>query len=518
MNILEMSLQASMMIAVIIIVRALAVNRLPKWGFQVLWGIVVARLLLPLRIEFHLSAYNAVPEFGRALSPVLPVNTAPVDIGLAPVMAAEPVRAAASAATPALPISPWLVVWLAGAVLSFMYFALAHLRWRRIYAKARLLSVQRAGGFHWSRHVAVKVSNRIDAPLTYGVIRPVILMPEDLLNSREFDCALAHEMIHVRHWDALKKWLLTLAACVHWFNPLAWAMYLLASRDIEMYCDESLLRGLGNGGKTRYASMLIDLEEARSAPAPLISHFGRNAIEERIRAIMRYRKASILGIALALLLVAITAVALATSAVTAAPLEMNPVAAAASPVPAAATPETNPVATADSPVLPAPTPEVLEDGWIRVPNWFSAEDIPPESYRLNDPGASDILYRYRMAPLPLDIKALAERFFGEDVGKLTLNASPDAFRKSTGRRTKGIAPGDSDIYAVSDDFAYQLYRDVDTGAVRFLKPNGILEVPGGISTGLSWTTAARRPTRVPERRWRPRWAFYGKPAAWTRGF
>lgn len=320
MSILEMSLQASVMIVLIALARALAVNRLPKWGFQALWGIVVARLLMPMRVEFHLSAYNAVQQFGRTLSTATPLTTAPltatpIRVPLAAVEALEPARAAVSEVAPALHISPWFIAWLIGATLLLTYFVITHLRWRKLYAQARTLSVAREGAFRGPRRVSVKVSNSIDSPLTYGVLRPVILMPEGLLNRPEYGCALDHELIHVRHWDALKKWLLMITLCTHWFNPLVWVMYILANRDIEMYCDNSLLRAQGGGRKAWYASMLLDLEEARTVPAPLVSHFGRNAIEERVGAIMRYRKTSILGVILALTLVIFTA-ALATSAVT----------------------------------------------------------------------------------------------------------------------------------------------------------------------------------------------------------
>jgi beta-lactamase regulating signal transducer with metallopeptidase domain len=320
MSILEMSLQASMMIVVIIIARALAVNRLPKWGFQVLWGIVAARLLVPVRAEFHLSAYNAVPEFGRTLPlAAAPLTAASASVPLAAAVPSAPAHTAVSTMVPALHISPWLIVWAAGAVLLFAYFVLAHHRWRKVCAGARVLFTARAGASRGSRRISVKASNRVDAPLTYGVLFPAVLVPEDLVDRPEYEYALTHELIHVRHWDALKKWLLMIALCAHWFNPLVWAMYILANRDIELYCDEALLRAQGGGQRARYASMLLDLEEARCIPAPLVSHFGRNAIEERIVAIMRYKKTSALGIILALALVAFTTAALATSSVSPAP-------------------------------------------------------------------------------------------------------------------------------------------------------------------------------------------------------
>lgn len=127
---------------------------------------------------------------------------------------------------------------------------------------------------------------------------------------------MEHEFVHIRQFDAVSKLLLTAAACVHWFNPLVWVMYVLANRDMELSCDETVVRHFGSGTRAAYANVLICMEEARSGFAPLGSHFSRNAIEERITAIMKTGKITVISLVLAVLLVAGTVTVFATSAKT----------------------------------------------------------------------------------------------------------------------------------------------------------------------------------------------------------
>jgi hypothetical protein len=112
--------------------------------------------------------------------------------------------------------------------------------------------------------------------------------------------------------------MLAAALCAHWFNPLVWVMYVLANRDIELSCDENVVRTLGEKTKSAYALTLIGLEEQRSGLSPLVSNFAKNAIEERIVSIMKIKKTSLVGILLAVVLVAGTTTAFATAAVNAA--------------------------------------------------------------------------------------------------------------------------------------------------------------------------------------------------------
>jgi beta-lactamase regulating signal transducer with metallopeptidase domain len=114
----------------------------------------------------------------------------------------------------------------------------------------------------------------IAVPLTYGIWRPVILLPKIISSKDEWRLKyiLAHELVHIKRFDTLRKWLLAAALCIHWFNPLVWAMYVLANRDIELACDEAVVRAFGQTSRSQYALALIGMEEAKIGLAPLASN------------------------------------------------------------------------------------------------------------------------------------------------------------------------------------------------------------------------------------------------------
>lgn len=148
------------------------------------------------------------------------------------------------------------------------------------------------------------------------MIHPVILLPKttDWNNEDTLHYVLAHELVHIKRFDIIAKVVLVVALCIHWFNPLVWVMYVLANRDIELSCDETVIRQFGEHTRAAYAKVLISMEETRSGFTPLCNNFSRNAIEERITAIMKTRKTTVVSLALAALIVAGTTSVFATSA------------------------------------------------------------------------------------------------------------------------------------------------------------------------------------------------------------
>lgn len=170
------------------------------------------------------------------------------------------------------------------------------------------------------RRLNVRQSDRVSTPLTYGIFHPVILMPKntDWENRQQLQYVLMHEYVHICRLDALTKLLVTCALCIHWFNPMVWIMWILFNRDVELSCDESVLRHMGEASKATYARMLIQMEAERSGIAPLCSglrfRIGKHAMEERITAIMKTKKKSVMAvIAAAATVISVTAT-FATSA------------------------------------------------------------------------------------------------------------------------------------------------------------------------------------------------------------
>lgn len=324
MDILQMSFSASVMIVAVVMIRALTLHRLPKRTFIALWGVVICRLLIPFSIPYRFSFYTGLKLIKQMLSAQTATSVVSVPVGItggtniAELPTAGEVMPSVPAATAA--VSPIFVAWLVGMCVFTLIFIIVYLKCRRDFKTS--LPVQNDFAACWLREhalrrtVQIRQSDRIQAPLTYGVFRPVILLPKaiDWTDEAGLKVILVHELTHIRRFDALTKLVLAAAVCVHWFNPLVWVMYVLANRDIELSCDEAVVRSFGETMKSAYALTLISWEERKSSLAPLISGFSKNAIEERITAIMKIKKTSLIGVILALVLVIGTVTVFATNA------------------------------------------------------------------------------------------------------------------------------------------------------------------------------------------------------------
>ena len=310
MSFLQMSLHGGVLILAVTVLRALTINRLPKKTFLALWALALVRLLVPFSLPSRLSVYTLLAQRPAATA----VSGAATYPGAFPPSQPAAVSQAAEA------VSPWTVLWLAGAALCALTFAVLYVRCCREFRMS--LPVENDLARRWlenhplRRPLDIRQSDRISSPLTFGILRPVILMPKktDWTSEAALQYVLEHEFVHVQRFDALSKLLLAAAVCIHWFNPLVWAMYVLANRDLELSCDETVVRRFGSGTRASYAKVLIRMEETKSGLMPLCNHFSKNAIEERITAIMNTKKTTFVSLVLATVLVAGTVTVFATSA------------------------------------------------------------------------------------------------------------------------------------------------------------------------------------------------------------
>lgn len=320
MSILEMSLSATFMIAAIWGIRSLALERLPKKTFLALWLAALIRLLIPFSIPSAFSVFTLLGKAGFSYSSGQLNTAAEVAVAAPSVVQAGP-PAEVAAGGPEVSVSPALLIWIAGMAALGIWFTASYFRYYKKFKTSLPAShphVEAWLGSHKTiRRIQVRVSDRIAAPLTYGVFRPVILLPRgmDYGCEQKLDYVLTHELVHIRRFDVLTKILLAAALCIHWFNPLVWVMYILANRDLELACDETVVRASGRASASSYAMTLINMQE-RSRMSPLHSGFSRYAIEERIRAIMKTKRTTLMGILIAFLIIAGTATAFATSATT----------------------------------------------------------------------------------------------------------------------------------------------------------------------------------------------------------
>lgn len=319
MSLLQMSFLGTVIILLIVVLRAVLINRLPKKTFLILWWIALIRLLVPFSIKSVTSIYSLFQSIYSDINPVrtaqtttfLPINGNMPEIanGLSEAM----VQRTES-------ISILSVIWLAGLLLCFGFFAVSYIKCYREFRFS--LPVENDILEAWKekhplkRSLSIRQTETIAAPLSYGVIRPVILMPKNTewKNIYQLRYVLEHEYVHIRRLDMLTKLIMIAAVCIHWFNPLVWVMYILFNRDLELSCDETVVRRFGMDIKSVYATALISMEEKKSGLTPLCNSFSKNAIEERIRAIMKIKKTSKFAVMISAVLVIGVTGGFATSA------------------------------------------------------------------------------------------------------------------------------------------------------------------------------------------------------------
>ena len=319
MSLLQMSFLGTVIILLIVVLRAVLINRLPKKTFLILWWIALIRLLVPFSIKSVTSIYSLLQSIYSDINPVrtaqtttfLPIhgNMPEIANGLSEAM----VQRTES-------ISILSVIWLAGLLLCFGFFAVSYIKCYREFRFS--LPVEDDILEAWKekhplkRSLSIRQTETIAAPLSYGVIRPVILMPKNTewKNIYQLRYVLEHEYVHIRRLDMLTKLIMIAAVCIHWFNPLVWVMYILFNRDLELSCDETVVRRFGMDIKSVYATALISMEEKKSGLTPLCNSFSKNAIEERIRAIMKIKKTSKFAVIISAVLVICVTGGFATSA------------------------------------------------------------------------------------------------------------------------------------------------------------------------------------------------------------
>ena len=375
MDLLSMSFSASIIIVVIIVLRTLLINKLPKRILLILWSIALLRLLVPFSFPSSTSVYFLISQNSSIMDKIAGTSIAnflPFDFQLQsdanredkqkgqgtnenanntfasteqnktqdssiesqkiqePESEARIIKEGKSNreyqenTDTLLPkrkgVSIWAMVWIIGMSVCIIIFLVTYILCYRQFRTS--LPVENAIIKKWRdspqirRTISIRQSDCISAPLSYGFFRPSILMPKttEWDNSRQLHYILEHEFVHIRRLDTVTKLFFAAAVCIHWFNPIIWIMYIFAGRDIEISCDEAVVRHFGEASKSAYALTLINMEERKSSLMPLGNHFSKNAAEERITAIMKLQKPSALADILAAALVISVASVFATSA------------------------------------------------------------------------------------------------------------------------------------------------------------------------------------------------------------
>ena len=302
-TLLHMSFAGGAFIALIALVRAVLQHRLSRRLLPILWLLAALRLLLPVFIQTSLLPADVTGAAAPAATYVetrQPSYDSPAQtVQAEPAAPPEPVSAAVTEAEHSTSLADQLpVIWAVGAAALALIFAVKHLCSYRRYR----FSLPLPEGITVPDGLRVRMLDGLDAPLTYGVFRPTILLPCSFAaDNAGLQHILLHEQAHIRHHDVALKLVLLVALCLHWFNPLVWLMFCLASQDMEMRCDAEAVAKLGKRGRLSYARTLVAAEHSRLLGVTEAG-FSFSSTAGRLRALAKGKARRVLTVVCALAL------------------------------------------------------------------------------------------------------------------------------------------------------------------------------------------------------------------------
>ncbi|HCR44325.1 MAG TPA: hypothetical protein DIV41_07055 [Ruminococcaceae bacterium] len=280
-NLLNMSITAGYVVVAVILLRLL-LRKAPRWISCSLWALVGLRLLLPFSFESVMSlipsSTTVTPDILYSAEPAIGSGVPTVNSVVNPTIAGSLTPAVTDSASPMqIVISIAGIVWLVGILAMVLYSAVTYVRLRRKVDSAILL-----------RNNVYK-SDAISSPFVLGIVKPRIYLPF-AVGEVDSGYVISHEQTHIRRKDHWIKPFGFLLLTVYWFNPLMWVAYVLLCRDIEVACDEAVIKDIGGNEKKAYSLALLNCAVKRRNIAMCPLAFGEVGIKERVKNVLNYKK------------------------------------------------------------------------------------------------------------------------------------------------------------------------------------------------------------------------------------
>lgn len=281
LKILNMGIGASWLVMAVLLLRLL-LAKAPRWANVLLWGIVALRLLCPVLPECSLSLIPS-PE---TVSPNIMMEELPtVQTGIPAVNRLVNPRISQSFApapwASANPLQIWIpvaaLVWITGTAVLLAYTAVSYWRLRKRVDTAVLLRDN------------IFQNEGVSTPFVLGIWKPRIYLPFQM-EGQSLEHVIAHEQAHIRRRDHWWKPMGFFLLAAYWFHPLLWLAYILFCRDIELACDERVIRKLDNGQRADYTQALLACSASRQRLAPCPLAFGEVGVKKRVKSVMNYKK------------------------------------------------------------------------------------------------------------------------------------------------------------------------------------------------------------------------------------
>ena len=281
LKIINMSISASWLVLAVLILR-FVLKKAPKWINVLLWGIVAIRLICPFSFESTLSlipSAETIPlNIGMDTTPTINSGISAINNAVNPIISqSNTPMAGASVNLLQITIGIYEYIWIFGMIALALYTAISYWRLcRKVDTAVRYKD-------------NIFQSENVSFPFVLGIIKPRIYLPFKM-NGQYLEYVVAHEQAHICRKDHWWKPLGFLLLMIHWFNPLMWLAYVLLCRDIELACDEKVIKELGNEQRGDYTQALVACSVNRRMIAACPLAFGEVSVKERVKSVMNYKK------------------------------------------------------------------------------------------------------------------------------------------------------------------------------------------------------------------------------------
>lgn len=303
-KLLNMSILAGWLVLAVILLRLL-LKKAPKWIMGVLWAFVAIRLICPFSLE---SVFSLIPSAEPIPQNIMVSDNPTIHSGFPivnqtvnPIISESLTSNTGDGTNPMMVITSAVsVIWLIGLIAMLLYTLISYIC---IYRKVREAVPQKEN---------IWICDHISTPFILGIVRPHIYLPSSI-NEADMEYVIFHEKAHLKRKDHIWKPFGFLLLSIYWFHPILWVAYILFCRDIELACDEKVIRQFGTEIKKPYSDALINCSVPRKMITACPLAFGETGVKERVRGVLNYKKPAFWMILVAVITCAITAVCLLTN-------------------------------------------------------------------------------------------------------------------------------------------------------------------------------------------------------------
>ena len=304
LKIVNMSISASWIVLAVLVLRLL-LKKAPKWITVLLWGIVAIRLICPFSIESVMSLIPSTetisPEIMMDKTPTINSGVPIINNIVNPVIGESFAPDPIASANPLQILIPVLAIaWAAGIIVMLAYTAISYFRVKSKIGTAVLFRDN------------IYQSENVVSPFVLGIIKPKIYLPFNM-NEQDMAHVIAHENAHIRRKDHWWKPFGFLVLTLHWFNPLMWLGYVLLCRDIELACDEKVVKEFNNEQKADYSQALLTCSVSRRIIAACPLAFGEVGVKNRVKSVLNYKKPAFWIVATAIVASIVVAICFLTN-------------------------------------------------------------------------------------------------------------------------------------------------------------------------------------------------------------